>query len=173
MPTSYGVYAVSHDKLIDLRMLSIKVPDQRVSISAVISTPPGATVPDGRVQFVAFRRDLAANAPDQATVRIVARVKRALTFDASGKPRVTDVEGSWAVRGNSYPMKIGPLNGNPEMILIRPEDDKFSFPAGRYALMLKGLAYDFSVDGPVTDPAQCLERTDALNAPVYSECRGP
>ena len=173
MPTSYGVYAVSHDKLIDLRTLSIKVPDQRVSISAVILTPPGATVADGHVQFVAFRRDLAANAPDQATVRIVARVKRALTFDASGKPRVTDVEGSWAVRGNSYPMKIGPLNGNPEMILIRPEDDKFSFPAGRYALMLKGLAYDFSVDGPVIDPAQCLERTDALNAPVYSECRGP
>jgi hypothetical protein len=116
---------------------------------------------------------LAANAPEQATVRIVARVKRALTFDTTGKPRMTDVEGAWAVRGNSYPMKVGPVNGNAEMILIRPEDEKLLFPAGRYALMLKGLAYDFSVDGPVTDVVHCLERTDALNAPVYSECRAP
>ena len=173
MPSSYGVYAISHGKLVDLQMLSIKVPDQRVSVSAVISTPPGTTLPDGHLEFVAFRRDLAANAPELATVRIVARVKRALTFDAAGKPRMTDVEGAWAVRGNSYPMKVGPVNGNAEMILIRPEDEKLSFPAGRYALMLKGLAYDFSVDGPVTDVVHCLERTDALNAPVYSECRSP
>ena len=139
MPTSYGVYAINRDKLIDLRMLSIKVPDQRVSISAIISTAPGATVPDGHVQFVAFRRDLAANAPDQATVRIVARVKRALTFDASGKPRVTDVEGAWAVRGNSYPMKIGPLNGNPEMILISPEDPIIFISSRPIRVDAKGL----------------------------------
>jgi hypothetical protein len=173
LPSSYGVYAVSHGKLIDLQMLSIKVPDQRVSISAVVSAPPAVTLPDGQVEFVAFRRDLAANAPDQATVRIVARVKRSLSFDAAGKPRITEVDGAWAVRSNSYAMKVAPVNGNPEMILIRPEDPKFSFPAGRYVLMLKGLAYDFSVEGPITDMAQCLERTDALNAPVYSECRGP
>jgi hypothetical protein len=173
MPSSYGVYAVSHGKLIDLQMLSIRVPDQRVSISAVISTPPAVTLPDGQIEFVAFRRDLAANAPDQATVRIVARVKRSLSFDTAGKPRITEVDGAWAVRGNSYPMKVAPVNGNPEMVLIRQEDPKFSFPAGRYALMLKGLAYDFSVGGPITDMAQCLERTDALNAPIYSECRGP
>jgi len=173
LPSSYGVYAVSHGKLIDLQMLSIKVPDQRVSISAVISTPPAVTLPNGQVDFVAFRRDLAANAPDQTTVRVVARVKRSLSFDAAGKPRISELDGAWAVRGNSYAMKVAPVNGNPEMILIRPEDPKFSFPAGRYVLMLKGLAYDFSVEGPITDMAQCLERTDALNAPVYSECRGP
>jgi len=173
MPSTYGVYAISHRKLIDLQMLSIKVPDQRISISAMISTPPAVMLPDGQVEFVAFRRDLAANAPDQATVRIVARVKRSLSFDAAGKPRTSEVDGAWAVRSNSYAMKIAPVNGNPEMILIRPENPKFSFPAGRYALMLKGLAYDFSVEGPITDMAQCLERTDALNAPVFSECRGP
>jgi hypothetical protein len=171
MPRAYGVYAVNHEKLIDLQLLPIKIPDQRVAISAVISTPPEVTLPDGRLQFVAFRRDLATNAPDQATVRIVARVKRALTFDAAGKARISSVEGSWAVRGNAYDMKVAPVNGNPEMIVIRPENPKFSFPSGRYVLMLKGLGYDFSVDGPVTDTAQCLERTDALNAPIYSECR--
>jgi hypothetical protein len=173
IPNSYGVYAVNHGKLVDLQLLPIKVPDQRVSISAIISTPPGVTLPDGQLQFVAFRRDLAVSAPDQAAVRIVARVKRVLSFDAAGKAKTSNVDGSWAVRGNAYDMKVGPVNGNPEMIVMRPENPKFSFPAGRYALMLKGLAYDFSVDGPVTDAAQCLERTDALNAPVYSECRNP
>ena len=57
------------------------------------------------------------------------------------------------------------------MILIRPADADFSFPAGRYALVLKAAAYDFSVDGPITDLAQCVERTDGLNAPSYTQCR--
>jgi hypothetical protein len=46
-----------------------------------------------------------------------------------------------------------------------------SIGARRYALVLKGLAYDFSVAGPVTDPRQCLERLVANNGRFYSECR--
>jgi len=42
---------------------------------------------------------------------------------------------------------------------------------GRYALVLKGLAYDFSVAGPITDPRQCLERLVATNGQFYSECQ--
>ena len=68
-------------------------------------------------------------------------------------------------------MKVAPLGDNPEMIVIRPDPANFVFPAGRYALVLKGVGYDFTVDGPVTDTAHCLERTDALNVPIYSECR--
>ena len=34
------------------------------------------------------------------------------------------------------------------MIVIRPADSKFSFPTGRYVLVLNRLAYDFSVAGP-------------------------
>ena len=30
----------------------------------------------------------------------------------------------------------------------------------------KGIAYDFTVDGPLTDTAHCLERTDTLTSPV-------
>ena len=37
-------------------------------------------------------------------------------------------------------------------------------PAGRYALVIKGQAYDFTVAGPITDAAQCLERVDAATA---------
>jgi hypothetical protein len=173
MPSAYGIYAVSNGQLTELDLLPIKVPDQRIAISSPISTPSRAHLPIGQLQFVVFRRDLASDAPDRVAVRVVAQVKRALTFDAAGKATVTKVDDSWVVRGNSYQMRVAPVPDNPEMILIRPEHTEFVFPAGRYALVLKNVAYDFTLDGPITDTAHCLERTDALNSPIYSECRKP
>lgn len=173
MPSAYGIYAVSNGQLAELDLLPIKVPDQRIAISTAISTPSRAHLPIGQLQFLVFRRDLANDAPDRVAVRVVAQVKRALTFDAAGKATVTKVDDSWVVRGNSYQMRVAPVPDNPEMILIRPEHAEFVFPAGRYALVLKNVAYDFTLDGPITDTAHCLERTDALNSPIYSECRNP
>jgi hypothetical protein len=46
-------------------------------------------------------------------------------------------------------------------------------PAGRYVLVLKDQGYDFTVAGKVSEPAQCLERTDAVNGSFYSECLAP
>jgi hypothetical protein len=123
--------------------------------------------------FVAFRRDLATNAPERVTIRVVAKVRSALSFDAGGKPKRTNLDAQWAVRGNSYEFRVAPLKNNPETIVIRPENDDFALPAGRYALVLKGQAYDFSIAGPITETAQCLERTEALNGAIYSECRNP
>jgi hypothetical protein len=165
VPRSYGVYAVSHGQL------PIKVPDPRIAISALFSTPSRVHLANGQVQFVVFRRDLASDAPDRVAVRVVAQVVRALTFNAAGKATVTNIEGSWAIRSNAYEMAVAPVPGNPEMIIIRPEHDGFLFPAGRYALVLKGVGYDFTLDGPLSDMAHCLERTDAVNFPVYTECR--
>lgn len=54
------------------------------------------------------------------------------------------------------------------MVVIRPDHADFAFPAGRYALVLKKEAYDFTVDGAIHDRAHCLERTDALGGGVYS-----
>jgi hypothetical protein len=170
IPGAYGVYAVDHDKLTDLELLPIRVPDERIGISALFSAPSAGTLPDGHLQFIAFRRDLANDAPDRVIVRVVARVMRELTFDAAGNAKRVDVDSLWAVRSNSYEMQVAPVSGNPAMVIIQPENPKFSFPAGRYALVLQGSAYDFSVAGPITDAAQCLERTDAVNMPVYSEC---
>jgi hypothetical protein len=62
---------------------------------------------------------------------------------------------------------------NPEMLMFRPEDPEFAFPSGRYALVLKGHAFDFTIAGPITEPAHCLERTEAANGAFYSECRKP
>ncbi len=170
IPPEYGAYAISNGQLTQLDVLPIRVPDERVAISSIISAPSRAHLPAGQIQFVLFRRDLVNSAPDRVNVRVVAQVARALTFDPSGKASVTNVEHAWVVRSNSYQMRVAPVADNPEMILIRPDAD-VTLPAGRYALVLKGVAYDFTVDGPLIDPAHCLERTDALNAPVYTECR--
>ena len=84
---------------------------------------------------------------------------------------MTDLKDSRVIRDRSYQMRVAPLADNPEMIALHPDPPDFVFPAGRYVLVLKDVGYDFTVDGPVTDAAHCLERTDALGAPIYSECR--
>ena len=53
--------------------------------------------------------------------------------------------------------------------MVRSEQPSLSLPAGRYVLVVKGVGYDFTVDGTVTNSAHCLERTEALDAPIYSE----
>jgi hypothetical protein len=172
-PTEYGAYAVVNGKLTELGQLPIKVPDPRVAISAPVTVPSQAHLPSGQLRFVVFRRDLKDNTPDRVSVRVVAQVMRALTFDNTGHAKTTDVDQSWVIRNHAYQMKVAPLGDNPEMIVIRSDSADFVFPAGRYALGLKGVGYDFTVEGKVTDLGHCLERTDALNAPVYSECRKP
>ena len=171
LPNAYGVYAISDGHLVDLDLLPISVPDPRVALSTVISKPGRVHLPAGPLQFLVFRRDLMNHAPDKVMLRVVARVARALTFGPSGKPKVADVDDAWIVRSNSYQMSVAPVPDNPEMVLLRPAQPEIAFPAGRYALVLKNLAYDFTLDGPARDPAHCLERTDALNFPVYTECR--
>lgn len=171
LPTSYGVYAVSNGVLSELETLPIRAPDPRIMLSAEITKPSTTLLPDGKVAFVVFRRDLVNSAPQKATVRVVARVARAMTFD-SGKAAGTDVQGAWRIRSNSYEFNVAPVNESREMVAIRPETADFALPAGRYALVLNGVAYDFTVDGPVTDAAQCLESVAAVTGTVYTEC-GP
>ncbi len=173
MPNVYGVYSLSDGQLQQLESLAGNVPDPRVFMSATISKPSHTVLPDGRVEFVAFRRDFAASAPDKITVRVVAKITRAMTFDAAGKPDTTPVEDAWTIRNISYDFTVGPYGENPEMILVQPEKPDFVLPPGRYVLVLKGLGYDFTVAGPITDPAHCLERVAAVNGTFYSECRQP
>ena len=77
------------------------------------------------------------------------------------------------IRSTSYDFRVALVSESPEMLMLRPENSDFMFPAGRYGLVLKGLAYDFTVAGRITDAAQCLERTEAANGSFYSECRSP
>jgi hypothetical protein len=171
LPAVYGVYALSDGRLHELEPLTGRVPDQRIFMSAAIKKPSRAILPDGRVQFIVFRRDIAHNAPDRVSIRVIAKIARAMTFSAAGKATMSAVEAQWTIRGNSYEYRVAPLNNNPEMLVMSPEDSDFLFPSGRYGLVLNGQAYDFTVAGEVTDPAQCLEQTEAANGTFYSECR--
>jgi hypothetical protein len=140
-------------------------------MSTPINQPSRTFLRDGKAKFVVFRRDLAGNAPDRIDVRVVARVVRSLTFDAKGKASIAPVSDAWNIRNVSYEFRVRPIAGNPEMLLIQAEKADFALPAGRYVLALKNQGYDFTVSGKVTDPMQCLERTEAANGEFYSDCQ--
>lgn len=171
LPIVYGVYAISHGQLNELEPLGVAVPDQRVFMSAVIKRPSRTYLPDGGVEFIVFRRDIATSAPVRVSVRIIARIARTMKFNPTAS--VTPVDDEWAMRSTSYELRVAPMNENPEMLVLRPEDPNFVFPAGRYALVLKGQAFDFTVVGPATEATHCLERTETANGTIYSECRIP
>jgi hypothetical protein len=171
LPSVYGIYAISDDQLYELEALPGRVPDQRVFISTPVTKPSRTMLPNGRIAFIVFRRDMTQGAPERVAVRVIAKVMRGMTFDPAGKASTGDLDDQWAIRSTSYDLRVAPLNDNPEMILIRPESSEFVLPAGRYGLVLKGQAFDFSVAGPITEPAQCLERIAAANGTFYSECR--
>ena len=171
LPDVYGVYAVSGGKLFELEPLVGRAPDQRVFMSAVLKTPSHTVLPDGQVSFIVYRRDIASNAPDRVTVRVVARITRAMTFTKTGQAVTVKVDDEWAIRNVAFDYRVAPSTDSPEMILIKPESEATALAAGRYALIIKGQSYDFTVDGPVTQAAQCLERTEAVNGTFYTECR--
>jgi hypothetical protein len=170
-PTVYGVYAASEGKVFTLDPLPIKVPDPRVGISAMISEPSHVTLPNGKPTFVIYRRDLASSAPTEAFVRVVAQVERETKFNVAGPPTAEKIDGQWAIRNKSYELKVAPVDGAPEMIVLHPQDPNLVLSAGRYALAIDGHGYDFTVAGQMTDTAQCLERTNVVGGTVYSECR--
>ncbi|MGJ5206450.1 hypothetical protein [Bradyrhizobium sp. HKCCYLR20261] len=173
LPTAYGVYADSNGRMFELQQLPGRVPDPRVAISAAITKPSESILPDGRLRFVVFQRDAAPDAFDKVEARIVARVRQATSFDASGKPVVANEDETWVIRNISIPFRASPLKDDPQMYELTPRDPDLQFSPGRYALVLKARAFDFSVAGSVTDKRQCLERLVAANGTFYSECPKP
>src|SRR5262249_27960586 len=171
LPSVYGVYATTGGRLYELEPLVGRAPDLRVFMSAVIKTPSQTVLPDGDASFIVYRRDIASSAPDRVTVRVIAKVARALTFTKSGQPAEVTVDGEWAIRNVSFDYRVAPSGDSPEMIVIKPETGAPALAAGRYALVIKGQMFDFTVDGPITQMAHCLERTEATNGSFYSECR--
>jgi hypothetical protein len=170
LPSVYGVYAVSGGQLIELEPLVGRVPD-KVFMTSPISTPSRIRLADGRIGFIVFRRDVANSPPDRIAVRVIAKIKQSLKFARTGKAETARLDDVWTVRNISYDFRVAPIKENPEMLLLRPENPEFKFAPGRYALVVKGQAYDFTVAGEITEPAQCLERTEAANGTFYSECR--
>jgi hypothetical protein len=172
LPTAYGVYAVSGGRLYDLQMLQGRAPDPRVAVSAAITKPSETILPDGHVRFIVFRRDAPGAASDVVEVRVIARVKQAMAF-AAGKPVVAAGGDTWVIRNVAIPFRAAPLKDDPQMYEVRAREADSELSAGRYALVVRGQAFDFTVEGKIIDKAQCLERLAAANGVFYSECQNP
>jgi hypothetical protein len=170
LPRVYGIYAISNGELFELEALPGRAPDARIALSAVITKTSRTILPDGRISFVAYRRDFVASAPERVSVRVIAKIARAMNFGSVGKAQVSGVDDTWIMRNISFPFRVAPVASNSEMLALQPESET-ALPAGRYGLVINGVSYDFSVAGEVTDPAQCLERVEAANGTFYSPCR--
>jgi hypothetical protein len=171
LPSVYGVYAVVGGQLYELEALVGRAPDIRVFMSAVIKTPSQTLLPNGDISFIVYRRDIVSSAPDRVTVRVIAKVARALKFTKAGQSITANVDGEWAIRNVSFDYRVAPSTDSPEMIVIKSETGAPALAPGRYALVVKGQMFDFTVEGPITQTTQCLERTEAMNGSFYSECR--
>lgn len=172
LPTTFGVYALSEGQLHELKPVPGKIPDRRVAISAAINTPSATTLMDGDVKFVVFRPDGGVDASG-TEVRVIAKVSRSMGVDASGKAAIVSAGDSWVIRSTSYPYKVGPIDDQSRMLLLQPEQDGFALAPGRYIVVVKGMGYDFTVAGTITDPNQCVERINAANGAFYSPCPPP
>ena len=71
-------------------------------MSTPVKTPSRTTLPDGRLSFIVFRRDLTTSAPDRVAVRVIAKVMRGMTFESAAGASVTKLDDQWAIRGTSY-----------------------------------------------------------------------
>jgi hypothetical protein len=169
LPTTFGIYALSDGQLQELKPLAGKIPDRRVAISAAMTPSNTITVAKGDVKFILFRPDMAIDASG-AEVRVMAKVSRSMGVDGSGKAAMVNATGSWVVRSMSFPYRAGPVDDQPRMLSLQPEKEGFTLSPGRYALVVKGIGYDFTVAGDVTDPNQCVERINATNGGFYSPC---
>lgn len=170
-PTDYGVYAVVGDRsLAELSQLPGRPPDIRVAISAAFKVPNQAALPNGHPKFIVFRRDSLNNGLERAEIRVIARIAREFSAEATGK-KLGDSDEAWVIRNFSYPFRVSPLPDSSEMYELHGEDPMLELPPGRYALILKNQAYYFRVDGDIVDPRQCIERVVATNGTFYSGCK--
>jgi hypothetical protein len=65
------------------------------------------------------------------------------------------------------------VSDNPEMYELHSEDPALELTPGRYALVIKNQSYEFSIQGQIVDPRQCIERIATSNGTFFSECKKP
>lgn len=169
LPSHFGAFAVADGKLFELRLLRGAVPDPRVAISPAIKDDSETILPDGKSKFIIYRRDLPGSMPTRAEVRVIARVKQYQANAAENETTKPQAD-HWVIRNISFPYRIAPVQGAPDMFEIESEASDFALAPGRYALVWKGIGYDFAVAG-AAGPRHCLEQTRAVNGVFYSECR--
>jgi hypothetical protein len=158
LPGPYRVYAGNNGKFSELEQLPIKIEDPNGVVSANIS-PSRVTLDGHNLSFVVFGREGRISAPQTATVRGIIRMPGSANA------------GTWQFQPTTYSLKMPAAEGSQDMIAIRP-DAEFAFPPGRYALVLDGLPYDFTVAGSNASAGPCMvEVLRTLSGSVYAKCK--
>src|SRR2546423_15375956 len=85
-------------------------------MSTPVKTPSRTVLPDGRTVFVIYRRDAANSAPERVSVRVIAKVLRAMTFNTAGTASTTNVQSTWTIRNISYDFRVAPLGKGSELL---------------------------------------------------------
>lgn len=171
LPTTYGIFASSGGQLVRLEPMNIRLPDNRIALPGLITKPASVVLPQGQLSFIAYQRELMTSAPDNAQLRIVAKVARTLSFSVAGKQIVTALDDTWAIRSVSVDLTVAPVPESREMVELRPARSDVVLSPGRYLLVFKNQTYDFVVAGKVTDKAQCLEKAETQDGEMFTECR--
>ena len=113
------------------------------------------------------------NILERAEARIIAKLAREFSAEAAGKKLDDSEDPTWVLRNVSFPFRSSPLADSPEMYELHSEDPVLELTPGRYALILKTQIYDFTIEGRIIDPKQCIERIVATNGTFYSDCKKP
>lgn len=127
---------VDDQSLAELTLLPGRPPDVRVAISAAFKAPDQTGLPNGHPKFIVFRRDSLNNGLERAEVRVVAKIAREFSAEATGK-KLGDSDDAWVIRNFSYPFRVSPLPDSSEMYELHSEDPALELPPGRYVLILK------------------------------------
>ena len=102
---------------------------------------------------------------------MIAKIARAMTFSPGASVNTAQVDDEWTIRNASYELRVAPVSENPDMLMFQSEDPEFVFPSGRYALVLKSQAFDFTVAGPITEPTQSLSEPKQRMARFIQESK--
>ena len=165
-PSSVDIRAANHKDPDSLPYALVRVTPEVVDVLA-LTAPRLLFTQAGRHTPKEIRFGI-----DTVDVRVIARVKQAMSFDPNGKPVVSGDDG-WVIRNISFPYRAAPIKEDPQMYEIQARDPDVTLAPGRYALVERDYAYDFTVAGTVTDKRQCLERIAAANGTFYAECGKP
>lgn len=174
LPTMFGVYAIRDGRLVELEPIATEPVDPRAKHLQQIVKRSRTVLPDGKVTFLVFRRELIVAAPERIPVKFAAKISRLMGFDPQGKVVWTQpAKDTWLIRDTGFDFRVMPVKESPEMVYVRAEDPAFALPAGRYVLMVGTQPYDFVVEGPVTDPGHCVEGSATMRGSVFYECKPP
>lgn len=172
-PEYYGVYALQDGKLTRLEAKSTNQLQAYLPapVFGITKQQPSVSFPNGKLQFVFYKRDYAVSAPDSIFVSILSRLTHETVYGWNHKlERQSAISGVWHARDRGYNFLVSPYGDTKEAILVRHTDPNFVFPSGRYLFIVGQEYYDFSVAGPVTDPEHCEEAIMEMATVKYEQC---